>query len=363
LDNEVFQKLLEATREDLKDRKVLANIHKPTDIGIASYIPYTISSGLAELDLQLGGKGGIPAGRLIEYYGFESVGKTTAALHALAEVQKMGGFGLFIDAENTWSPTRAQQCKVDLNKLQVASVNSVEALFETACVFIDKMEELGLAKKYPCLIAADSLTGTHVESEFESRDDGEYSRDQRIGSEAKAIRRGVKKLQGKLARAKVACILINHAIATNLTAAYGKKSGSAGGHGAKLLSTIRIEFKNAGRIGTKDQREGQEVQITIEKLKNAQLTEIEIGKVELREHGFDQNLSLLRAGVRTGWLTEQGAGRGLTYSLKLGEEVKQFKQKGWADIVEQLGGYDEAYKLWIEKAKLDNYIRPWEDAW
>ena len=132
-----LDKLHNDMKDNLKSKNVAASIHKSNDLAIASFTPYTIPSGLAELDLQLGGRGGLPAGRLIEYYGFEMCGKTTAALHALAEVQKNGGFGMFIDAEHTFSPTRAQQCGVNLERLQIMSAHSIESIFEAACTYVE----------------------------------------------------------------------------------------------------------------------------------------------------------------------------------------------------------------------------------
>jgi len=352
-EDEKLQRLLELTQKKLDKDDICADIYKPTDIGIASYIPHTISSGLAELDLQLGGRGGLPAGRLIEYYGFEMSGKTTGALHALAEVQKLGGIGLFIDAEHTFSPTRAKQCGVDLDRLQVISAHSVESIFGGAEAFIENIEAVKL--NVPCLIVVDSVTGTHVESET----DADFSKDQRVGHEAKQIRRGVKRLHGMLARTKICCILINHAIASNLTMAFGKKSQAAGGHGAKIMATIRIEFKNMGRIGKADSREGQKIKMIIEKLKNAQLSQTEVADVNLKVNGFDQALSLINAGVRTKWVTEKNK----VYTLQVGEDERQFKLDEWPGIIDVLGGYDSVYQMWLTKAREDGYIQLWSEAW
>jgi len=368
-EDDKLDQLLNDMRKNLAKKNVTATIWKSNDLGIASYTPHTISTGLAELDLQLGGRGGLPAGRLIEYYGFEMCGKTTAALHAIAEVQRMGGFACFIDAEHTFSPVRAEQCGVNLDRLQIMSAHTIESIFEAACTYVEYCENLGLAKKRPVLIVVDSVTGTHIESEMHEKTAKEaYAKDVRIGGEAKAIRRGVKRLHGLLARSKVTAILINHAIATNLTATFGKKSGAAGGHGTKIMASVRVEFKNFGKIakkrtGEQDLREGQMVTLTIEKLKNAQLQLPKVEKVELREYGFNQNLSLLNAAVMTGWITVQGTGASKYYTIPIADEEKQFKHSQWDELVMSLGGYFQVYAMWLDRAKQTGHIQLWEEAW
>lgn len=368
-EDEKLDKLLEDMRKNLEKKNVAATIHKANDPNIKSFTPYTFSTGLAELDLQLGGRGGLPAGRLIEYFGFEMCGKTTAALHAIAEVQKKNGFAMFIDAEHTFSPKRAVECGVNLERLQIMSAHSIEAIFEAACTYVEYIENLGLNGKRPVLIVVDSVTGTHIESEMKEKiKKEEYSKDIRIGGEAKAIRRGVKRLHGILARSKVSAILINHAIATNLTASFGKKSGAAGGHGTKIMASVRVEFKNFGKISkqmkdSQNLREGQEVTLTIEKLKNAKLTLPVVEKVQLKEFGFDQELSLLNAAVMTGWITKSGTGHSEAYEMPYGEETKQFKKRSWSDVVNELGGYDAAYEIWLDRAKQSGHIQLWEEAW
>jgi recombination protein RecA len=363
---DTLTKILNQMKKNLKDKNVATTIHRADDLNIASYTPYTIPSGLAELDYQLGGKGGLPAGRLIEYYGFEMCGKTTASLHALAEVQRAGGFGAFVDAEHTFSPGRAIQCGVNLDKLHIMSAMSIESIFEAVCTYIDFVEEAGLAKKVPCLIVVDSITGTHVESEFKDKKK-EYAKDQRVGAEAKAIRRGVKRLHGMLARTKVSCILINHAIATNIGVAFGKKSGSAGGHGAKIMASVRVEFKNAGKLTHKehneDIRDGQKISLTIEKLKNANLQHPVVKEIHLKEDGFDQHLSLLNAAIMTGWVTKHGQTSGQHYRIPFGEDERQFKGDEWESVVSEMGGYRKVYDLWVERAKNSGHIQKWEDAW
>ena len=367
-EDDKLDKLLDEMKKNLKKKNVAATIHRSDDIKIASHTPHTIPTGLAELDLQLGGRGGLPAGRLIEYYGFEMCGKTTAALHAIAEVQKMGGFAAFIDAEHTFSPLRAEQCGVNLERLQIMSAHSIESIFEAAYAYVEYIENLGLATKYPVLLVVDSVTGTHIESELKQNMDKEaYSKDIRIGGEAKAIRRGVKRLHGILARSKVSAILINHAIAANLTAAFGKKKAAAGGHGTKIMASVRIEFNNVGKLyhfkNKEEVRDGQKISLTIEKLKNAQLTKVKVKEVHLKKQGFDQCLSLLNAAVMTGWIMQQGKDDSKYFEMPWGEDTKQFKQNEWPDVVRELGGYHTVYAMWLDRAKQSGHIQLWEESW
>jgi recombination protein RecA len=361
-----LRKVLERTTKELEAKNINARMYAGDDISISSHIPYTLPTGLAELDLQLGGKGGLPAGRLIEYFGFEMCGKTTACLHTIAEIQKRGGHALFVDTEHTFSPQRAKQCGVNLDRLQVISAHSIEAAFESIYRFIEECEELGITNEIPVLIVVDSITGTHTEAEFNNKEKkDEWKKDQRLGAEAKAIRRGVKKLNGMLARTKAICILINHAIATNLTATFGKKSDSAGGHGAKIMSSIRVCFRHKGKLKDKNTRlrEGQQICLSIEKLKNAHLTMDEVAEIHIGKVGFDQERSLLEAGLKTGWITVSGPKNSLTYSLDYAGVTKEFKRRGWLNLIEELGGYDTVYDLWVERAKESGHMLKWEDSW
>lgn len=347
--------ILENTRKSLKNDPTIT-VHASTDTGIASFIPFTIPSGLPELDLHLGNRGGLPTGRLIEYYGFEACGKTTAGLHAIAETQRMGGLALFIDAEHTFSPSRAAECGVDLKALQVASVYSIEAVFTVAenwltAVAVEKFTG-------PVMIVVDSVTGKTTETESDS----DFSKDSRVGHEAKQIRRGVRRLTGLLGKTKATCILINHSIASNLTMAFGKKSQSAGGHSPKLMSTIRIMFQNLGTLGkASEKRLGQKIKLTIEKLKNAPLPYPIIEEVHLEDNGFNQGLSLLNAGIKTGWVSQSG--KVYKFTEEAGVEA-QFTKDEWEQVMDKhFEGYRGAYTAWVNFAHQRGFIKFWHEAW
>lgn len=335
-------------------KRVPVTIHKGDDLDIAAHVPYGIPTGIPELDLIV--RGGYPAGKVIELYGFQMCGKTTAALHATAQVQQMGGLVLWVDAERSWDDERAIQLGVKPKEVIVASADTIEATFHTMELTIDNLEEINPENK-PVLLVVDSITGVPTESDTEVYLDTEP----RVGQEARQIRRGMRQLVSKLAKHKATVLFINHAIAK--IGGFGKQSTSGGGYAIKFFSAFRMMFIATGTLKGKfalgrfddDIRVGQKVKIEIEKLKGSPLWEPFIDLHLRNDMGFDHNLSLLEAGVKTGWIE-----RPTQQVYVLGEH--QFKKAEWPDLIETLGGYDTLYKMWRKQAIEAGVLSPWGGA-
>jgi len=344
-----LEKILQLTRKKLEKNKFV-DIHMAGDPGIASFVPFPYPTGLAELDYHFGGKCGLPAGKMIEYYGLPASGKTTLSYHAIVECQKLGGLALFVDSEQSFDEERAQTIGVNMKNLSVASTDTIESIFNTIEEFLASVSE----SKFngPVIVVVDSITGVPTEFDIEQ----DMTQEGRIGQEAKQIRRGVRRLQGMLSKTKALVIFINHAVSKMTTMPYAKKTQAAGGYGIKFMEFIRLELKTTGQLkeGTGDDamRIGQKVGFEIEKLKNAALPYPKIEEIQLLANGFDKITSLLNAGVKTNWIGKKSK---LVYTLL----DKQFDKDEWPQVIAGIGGYDTAYKSWKEHGIETGALIPW----
>jgi len=342
----IFKKLSDSAKKDPH-----SNAYRPGDISIPSEVPYGIPSGIPRLDVSIG-RTGLPAGRVIEYFGFEKTGKTTAALHALAQAQCMGGGGLFIDGEQSWDEDRATEIGIDPNKnLALSSVDTIESIFRQMDAGIKGYMESGLS--VPFVIIVDSITGVTSELEKEK----EYGSTARVGEDARVIRSGMRKIVPDIAKSKVCVIFINHAVAKIAATAFAKQSDSSGGHAIKFFSSLRCNFANAGKIMSPDKSEmlGQKVNIQIEKLKKSKLRFPVIKEISLlNDSGFDLSLELLEAGIQVGMITKKN---NLVFSM----EDREFTRKDWPQVIEDWGGAQKAYEEFLVWLKNKDIIREWGD--
>jgi recombination protein RecA len=352
-----LEEILKLTRKSLKeDKNEFVTIYMAGDLGISSHVPFPFPTGLAELDYHLGGKCGLPAGKIIEYYGLPATGKTTLSYHTLAECQKLGGLTLFVDTEQSWDDYRAEEIGVNPNHISVAPARSVEAIFNILEAFCTNAAKSGF--KGPILAVVDSVTGVPTQADL----DGQITTEARVGHEAKQIRRGVRRLQGILSDTKATVIFINHAVSKMATMPYAKQTQAAGGHGIKYMEFIRIELKSKGQIkkgkGEDQIRIGQDIGFEIEKLKNAALPYPKIDKISLMDEGFDKVGSLFAAAVKTGFIDKTKTGDVCTM-FKGTDVERQFKEDAWEQVLAELGGYDKVYQAWIEHGKQAGVLKPW----
>lgn len=223
-----------------------------------------IPSGSLALDFALG-VGGYPKGRIIEIYGPEASGKTTLALHAIAEVQKQGGKAAFIDAENAIDPTYAKRLGVNIEDLILSQPDSGEQGLEIAEVLIRS----GAID----LIVVDSVAALVPQAEL----DGEMS-DQHIGLQARMMSKAMRKLSGVMNRSNCTTIFINQ-LREKVGIMFGNPEVTPGGRALKFYSSIRLDVRRSEAIKQGSDVVGNKVKVKIAKNKVAppfKVAELEI---------------------------------------------------------------------------------------
>ena len=198
-----------------------------------------IPTGSMTLDMALG-IGGVPRGRIIEIYGPESSGKTTVALHIIAETQKMGGEVAFIDVEHALDPVYAQNLGVDIDSMLVSQPDSGEQALEIA-------EALARSGAIDCIVI-DSVAAMVTKAEI----DGEMG-DTHVGQLARLMSQAMRKLTGVVSKSNTTCVFINQ-IREKIGVMYGNPETTPGGRALKFYASVRIEVRRGEQI-----KEGGEV--------------------------------------------------------------------------------------------------------
>lgn len=214
----------------------------------------TISSGALALDIALG-VGGLPRGRIIEVYGPESSGKTTVALHAIAEVQKMGGQAAFIDAEHALDPVYAQKLGVDISELLLSQPDTGEQGLEIA----EALVRSGAVD----IIVIDSVAALVPKAEIE----GDMG-DSHVGLQARLMSQALRKLSGSINKSKTIAIFINQ-IREKVGVMFGNPETTPGGRALKFYSSIRLEVRRAETIKQGTDMIGNRTKIKVVKNKVA----------------------------------------------------------------------------------------------
>ncbi|RMA78492.1 recombination protein RecA [Metamycoplasma subdolum] len=220
------EKLLSETLKEIEKRfgkEAIMILGEKPDI-----IPETFSSGSLAINKALG-INGWPKGRVIEIFGPESSGKTTIALHAISEVQKLGGVAAFIDAEHSIDPNYAKNLGVDIDNLILSQPDSGEQALE----IVDCLAKTGALD----LIVVDSVAALVPEAEL----NGEM-KDQVIGAQARLMSKALRKITGSLSKNKTTIIFINQ-IREKIGVIFGNPETTPGGKALKFYSTIRLEVR------------------------------------------------------------------------------------------------------------------------
>ena len=213
-----------------------------------------ISTGCLSLDQALGA-GGIPKGRVVEIYGPESSGKTTLALHIIAESQKKGGNALYIDAEHAVDPSYAEKIGVDLNRLHFSQPDHGEQALD----IMDNMLRSGALD----VIVVDSVAALVPRAEIE----GEMG-DSHVGLQARLMSQAMRKLTGTVARAGTAVIFINQ-IREKIGIVYGNPETTPGGRALKFYSSVRMEIRRVTTIKDGQNSLGNRTRVKVVKNKVA----------------------------------------------------------------------------------------------
>ncbi|MGL5232284.1 MAG: recombinase RecA, partial [Fusobacteriaceae bacterium] len=214
-----------------------------------------IPSGSINLDLALG-IGGVPRGRVVEVYGAESSGKTTIALHIIAEAQKIGGVAAFIDAEHALDPIYAKALGVDVDELLISQPDYGEQALDIADVLVRS----GAID----VIVVDSVAALVPKVEI----DGEMS-DQQMGLQARLMSKALRKLTANLNKSKTTMIFINQIRDKIGGFGFGPQTTTTGGKALKFYSSVRMEVKRIGSVKQGDDIIGNEVTVKVTKNKVA----------------------------------------------------------------------------------------------
>src|SRR5579875_2799618 len=213
-----------------------------------------VSTGSLGLDLALG-VGGLPKGRIIEIYGPESSGKTTLALHVVAEVQKAGGTGAFIDAEHALDPSYAHKLGVNLDELLVSQPDTGEQALEIC----DALVRSGAVD----LIVVDSVAALTPKAEIE----GDMG-DSLPGLQARLMSQALRKLTGVINRSKATVIFINQ-IRMKIGVMFGNPETTTGGNALKFYASVRMDIRRIGQIKQGENVVGNRTRVKVVKNKIA----------------------------------------------------------------------------------------------
>lgn len=214
----------------------------------------TISSGSIGLDLALG-VGGYPRGRIVEIYGPESSGKTTLAIHAIAEAQKAGGIAAFIDAEHAFDINYAQKLGVDIENLLVSQPDHGEQALEIA----DALIRSGAVD----VIVIDSVAALTPRSEIE----GEMG-DSQMGLQARLMSQALRKLTANISKTNCLCIFINQ-LREKIGVMFGNPETTTGGNALKFYSSVRVDIRRVSQIKDGENYLGNRVRAKVVKNKIA----------------------------------------------------------------------------------------------
>ena len=290
-----------------------------------------IPTGSLSLDIALGGQG-LPCGRVIEIYGPESSGKTTLALHAIAQSQKTGGIAALIDAEHAFDPAWAKKLGVDLNMLLISQPSSGEEAMQ--------ITETLIKSNSVDIIVIDSVAALVPRQELE----GDIG-DAHVGLQARLMSQSMRKLTGAISKSKTCTVFINQ-IREKIGVMFGNPETTPGGRALKFYSSVRLDVRKIGSLKEGEEVIGQRVKVKV--VKNKVAPPFRVAEFDMmHSNGISYEGDLLDLGVlhkvvvRSGaWFKfgnlhlGQGKEKARNYLLENPQVAEEIKNKITSD-----GGY------------------------